>query len=151
MPAEYSDSFRQRLLSGIPLVGTWIKTPSRIVTELLAGSSLDALCLDAEHGPFDRHDLDGCIQVSRALGKPILVRTPTNTPEQILNALDLGAVGVLAPHVRNGTDAESLVRHSLFGPGGRGYAGSTRAANFAGATLAEYKSRANRESTIIAQ
>ena len=143
--------FRQRLLSGVPLIGTWVKTPSRVVTEVLAASPLDVLCLDAEHAPFDRDDLDGGVFAARACDMPVLVRVPRATPEHILNALDLGATGIVAPHIRSGDEAETLVRHALFGPGGRGYAGSTRAADFTAAKMAAYKSRAAAETTIVAQ
>ncbi|MES0110130.1 aldolase/citrate lyase family protein [Mesorhizobium sp. M0013] len=143
--------FRSRLLSGQPLVGTWIKTPSRVVTEVLAGAALDVLCLDAEHAPFDRSDLDGAIFASRAQNMPVLVRPASGSPENILNALDLGASGVVAPHIRSGADAEALVRHCLFGPGGRGYAGSTRAAGFTRSPMAAYRQRANDDTAIIAQ
>lgn len=141
--------FRRTLLSGAPLLGTWIKTPSRVVTEVLSTSPLDALCLDAEHAPFDRGDLDGCIFTARALDMPALVRVPG--PGDILNALDLGATGILAPHIRTGDDAEALARASVFGPGGRGYAGSTRAAEFTRAKMPEYKLRAAAETAIVAQ
>lgn len=143
--------FRQRLLSGRPLVGTWIKTPSRIVTEVLSAGPLDALCLDAEHAPFDRGDLDGCIFAARALGMPALVRVPGAAPEYLLNGLDLGATGIVAPHVRTAADAEALVRHCLFGPGGRGYAGSTRAADFTRAKMPEHRQHSAQDTTIVAQ
>ncbi|MCP9233363.1 aldolase/citrate lyase family protein [Mesorhizobium sp. LMG 17147] len=143
--------FRGRLLSGQPLVGTWIKTPSRIVAEVLAGAALDVLCLDAEHAPFDRKDLDGAIFASSAQDMPVLVRPASASPENILNALDLGATGVVAPHIRSGSDAEALVRHCLFGPGGRGYAGSTRAAGFTRSPMAAYRQRAIDDTAIIAQ
>jgi 2-keto-3-deoxy-L-rhamnonate aldolase RhmA len=143
--------FRHTLLAGAPLLGTWIKTPSRVVTEVLSASPLDALCLDAEHAPFDRDDLDGCILAARALDMPALVRPPSAAAEHILNALDLGASGIVAPHVRSGADAEALARQALFGPGGRGYAGSTRAADFTRAKMPSYKPRAAHETTVIAQ
>ena len=143
--------FRQALLAGTPLLGTWIKTPSRVVTEILGASPLDALCLDAEHAPFDRDDLDGCILAARAFDMPALVRAPSAAAEHILNALDLGATGILAPHIRSGAEAEVLGCHALFGPGGRGYAGSTRAADFTRAKMADYKPRAAQETAIIAQ
>ncbi|RWH67383.1 MAG: 4-hydroxy-2-oxovalerate aldolase [Mesorhizobium sp.] len=144
-------SFRSRLHSGTPLVGTWIKTPSRIVTEVLAGSTLDVLCLDAEHAPFDRGDLDGSIFAGSALGMPVLVRPVAASAETLLNCLDLGATGIVAPHIRSAEDADRLVQSSLFGPGGRGYAGSTRAAGFTRRSMAEHRQRSAEDTVIIAQ
>ncbi|TGS71699.1 4-hydroxy-2-oxovalerate aldolase [Mesorhizobium sp. M3A.F.Ca.ET.201.01.1.1] len=144
-------SFRSRLRSGTPLVGTWVKTPSRTVTEVLAGSALDVLCLDAEHAPFDRVDLDGSIFVGSALGMPVLVRPAAASADNLLNCLDLGATGIVAPHIRNGEEANRLVQNSLFGPGGRGYAGSTRAAGFTRRSMAEHRQRSIEDTVIIAQ
>ena len=68
--------FRQQLHSGKPMLGTVIKTPSPIVGEILGASELDALCLDTEHAPFGRLELDTCIQALRAADMPSLVRLP---------------------------------------------------------------------------
>lgn len=144
-------SFRSRLRSGSPLIGTWIKTPSRIVVEVLSASALNVLCLDAEHAPFDRGDLDGSIFAARALGMPVLVRPGAASPESLLNCLDLGADGVVAPHIRSGDEADLLVRSALFGPGGRGYAGSTRAADYTRRPMAEHRERSAEDTVIIAQ
>ena len=67
-------SFRERLRDGALLTGTWVKTPSPIVVEVLALSALDCLVLDAEHAPFDRASLDLCLLAGRAGGKTMLVR-----------------------------------------------------------------------------
>jgi 2-keto-3-deoxy-L-rhamnonate aldolase RhmA len=140
-------SFKQRLAAKEPLVGTFVKTPSLIVTEVLALTELDCLCLDAEHAPFDRLAIDNCIMAARDR-KPVLVRPPTAAPEQILNALDCGATGVVLPHIRSVADAEAAVRASRYGAGGRGYAGSSRAAGYTTRTMADHKA-ASAETTVV--
>ena len=120
---------KARLARGERIVGTWVKTPSQIVVEVLAMTGLDCLCLDAEHAPFDRLTLDACLFAARVADKPVLVRTPSAAPEHILNALDCGADGVVIPHIRSAEDARAAVRASHYGHGGRGYAGSSRAAD----------------------
>ena len=47
-------TFRTRVRAGDRLVGTFVKTPAHEIVELLALAGLDFVCLDAEHGPFDR-------------------------------------------------------------------------------------------------
>ena len=54
-------NFRARLTAGLPLSGTFLKTPSPILCEVLAKASLDIVCLDAEHAPFGRLEIDSCI------------------------------------------------------------------------------------------
>ncbi len=125
-----SGRLKARLAAGETIVGSFVKTPSPIVVEVLALTPLDCLCLDAEHAPFDRAAIDGCALAARAGGMDLLVRVPSAAPEHILNALDCGATGVVIPHVRSADEARAAVRASRYGAGGRGYAGSSRAAGY---------------------
>lgn len=142
--------FTERLRAGYHLVGTFLKTPSPIVVEVLGLSAVDCLCLDAEHAPFDRIAIDGCAMAARAADLPLLVRPATAAPEHLLQALDCGAAGIVAPHIRSAAEAEALVRACRYGPGGRGYAGSSRAAGYTTRTLAQNLAAA-REVAVIAQ
>ncbi len=143
--------FRARLRAGEPLIGTFVKTPSSIVCEVLARSALDVLCLDAEHAPFDRAALDACLAVARLADAPALVRVPAAEPAQVLNALDCGATGIVAPHVTTAVGAGELARSARFGAGGRGYAGSPRAADFGARSIAKHLSASAAETVVVAQ
>ncbi len=147
---ESKPSLKSRLTANGALVGTFVKTPSPIVVELLASTSLDLLCLDAEHAPFDRGDLDLCVLACRAAGMPVLIRIPSTSPEHVLNALDLGADGVIAPHITSAVQARELVRMAHFGAGGRGYAGSPRAANYTRRSMADHVGISRAETVVIA-
>jgi 2-keto-3-deoxy-L-rhamnonate aldolase RhmA len=144
-------SLKSRLHAGEQIVGTFVKTPSPIMVEVLGLTDLDCLCLDAEHAPFDRLAIDGCIMAARAADKDLLVRVPATTPEHILNALDCGAAGIVAPHIRSADEARALVRACHYGHGGRGYAGSSRAAAYTTRSMAENIAAARDRTTIIAQ
>ena len=113
--------FKGRMLAGEYLAGTFLKTPAYELVEVLASSGLDFLCLDAEHAPFDRARMDF----------PTLVRPASASPEASLQALDAGAVGIVAPHVDSAEKAQALARAGHYGLGGRGFAGATRSAGFA--------------------
>ncbi len=143
--------FKDLLRAREPLLGTFVKTPSPVVVEVLASTGLDVLVLDAEHAPFDRRDLDAGLMAARAGGIAALVRTGSAAPHDILNALDLGAAGVLVPHVRSGAQARAAVEAAHFGAGGRGYAGGTRSAGFAAPAIGERIARAQAETTVIVQ
>ena len=144
-------TLKARLASGEALLGTFIKTPYPHVVEVLATSPLDLLCLDAEHAPFDRQALDICIMAARAGGMPVLVRTPSGAPEQLLNALDLGATGVLVPHVRSAAEARAVAAAGHYGAGGRGYAGSSRAAGYGSIGIPAHLAASAEHTVIIAQ
>lgn len=143
-------TFRDRLRAGEVLSGTWVKTPNPIVVEVLALTPLDCLVLDAEHAPFDRGSLDACIMAARSRGKTVLVRPPTAAPEHILNALDCGADGVILPHIASVADAEAAVLATTYTRGGRGYAGSSRAAGYTTTGMAAHRANAAGV-TVIAQ
>jgi 2-keto-3-deoxy-L-rhamnonate aldolase RhmA len=143
--------FRRRLLAGDELTGTFFKTPSTMLAEVIGTTGLDVICLDAEHSPFDRSALDGCLLALRAAAMPALVRVPNASNEQILNALDCGAVGVVVPHVCSAAEAQAIASATRYGAGGRGYAGSTRAAGYGTRSLATNLQDGNAQSTVIAQ
>lgn len=143
--------FRERLLKGEPLIGTWVKTPSHIVVEVLGLTALDCIALDAEHAPFDRGAIDVSIASLRAANMASFVRIPHNASEHVLSALDCGATGIVAPHVKSVEEAEALVQSCRYGPGGRGYAGSSRAAGYTTSPMNENLRCGNEETAIIAQ
>ncbi|AHM05631.1 HpcH/HpaI aldolase [Roseibacterium elongatum DSM 19469] len=143
--------FRTRVRAGTPLAGTFMKTPVVDVLEVLILSGLDFVCLDAEHAPFDRSSMNVCAALARAADFPLLVRVASAEAAQIGAALDLGAVGVVVPHVTSAEGAVRVARLARFGPGGRGYAGSTRWAGFATRPMPELLARSRDETVVFAQ
>ncbi|MEL7114457.1 MAG: aldolase/citrate lyase family protein [Pseudomonadota bacterium] len=142
--------FKSRMLAGEILAGTFVKTPAYELIEVLAMSGLDFVCLDGEHAPFDRARLDACLAMARALDFPTLVRVPSGAPENLLQALDSGAVGVVVPHVASVEIAEEVAKAARFGHGGRGYAGSTRWAGYATRPMDAVRAQ-EAETLVIAQ
>ena len=148
---ERIGNFRARLTGRAPLIGTFAKAPSPVVCEVLARASLDVVCLDAEHAPFGRLEIDSCIAALRAADQPSLVRIAAGTATEIQSALDCGATGILVPHVRSAAEAADLARAAHFGPHGRGFSGSTRAAEFGLRGAAEHLALSRAETVVIAQ
>lgn len=143
--------FRSRLIAGEPLIGTFIKTPSPIVAEVMGLSNLDVFCIDTEHAPFGRLDLDLCIAAFRAADRPSLVRVADDSPSEIRNALDSGATGIVVPHVTTAEQAARIVKAATFGEGGRGFAGSTRAANFTRKRMPDHINDSAQQTSVIVQ
>lgn len=141
---------KQALQNKQSVLGTFVKTPHHNIVEVLAHSPMDTLCLDAEHAPFSRQNLDTCILAARAGNKPILVRTPNDAPETLLNVLDMGAEGVVVPHVKTAEQLRRIVCHCHYGAGGRGYAGSSRFAGYTTKALNE-NLEAAKNVAIVAQ
>ncbi|SIN65281.1 2-keto-3-deoxy-L-rhamnonate aldolase RhmA [Parasphingorhabdus marina DSM 22363] len=144
-------NLKAKIAAGDPVLGSFLKTPSAMLVEVLARADLDCLCLDAEHAPFDRSQIDQCALAARAAGLPLVVRPQHSSADQILNALDCGATGLLLPHIRSGREASDAVRHGHYGPGGRGYAGSSRAAGYGAKDMQDILSTAADQTVLIAQ
>ena len=143
-------NLKQKLASGVPLLGTFLKTPSPMVCEVLARTNVDLVCIDAEHAPFDRADINACVHAFQAVEMPCIVRIPATNAEHILNALDCGANGILAPHIVDAASAKHIVNKSQYGKG-RGFAGSSRAAGYTTKSMAEHKADSNATTVVIAQ
>jgi 2-keto-3-deoxy-L-rhamnonate aldolase RhmA len=141
----------EKLSPNRTLVGTFVKTPSSEVIEILALAGLDFICFDAEHSAFGRRELDWCLAFSRALSLPALVRLSHFSADAVLQALDGGAAGIVVPHVDCLQTAEEVARRSRFGRGGRGYAGSTRSAGFTTQTVAQILDEEKTATFVIAQ
>lgn len=146
-----TESLKARIATREQLVGSFVKTPSPMLCEVLGKTDLDLLCLDAEHSPFDRLVQDQCLYALRNEGMPALVRVPSAAPEYTLNALDCGATGVVIPHVTSPELAEKVAAAAHFGAGGRGYAGSTRAAAYTTKPMANHIADSAAQSVVIAQ
>ena len=114
-------SLKTKMEKQVPLLGTFVRTPSIEVIEILAESGLDFIILDSEHFPFDRSRIDACLSIGKALNFPVLVRVPNSSHSEILKVLDSGATGIVVPHVDSVLKAEEIVRASHYGFGGRGY------------------------------
>lgn len=143
--------FRSRVVNGETVIGTFVKSRCPSVVEALGHTPLDFVCLDVEHAPFDRRDIDLAVLAARATQTPLLVRLPDSAPVSTLNALDLGADGVVWPHVRSARDTEACVAAAAYGEGGRGYAGSTRSAQFNTRTMSDVIAAADRQALLVAQ
>ena len=149
--SERCASFRKRLTARELVVGTFMKTPSSIVAEVLGLSSLDAIAIDVEHAPFGRLELDQCLGALRAADMPSLVRVSDDSSTHIRNALDSGAAGIVVPHVTSGEQAAAIASSAHFGAGGRGYAGSPRAAGYTTRTMPDYMADSAAQTTVVVQ
>jgi len=119
------------------LVGTFLKTNSVHTVEILGGSPLDFVVVDAEHAPFDRAAIDLLVLAGRAVGMPVLVRVPDTAPATILSVLDVGAAGLLVPHVDSAQHAREVVALTRCRGGSRGFSSATRAAGYGLLPMAE--------------
>lgn len=123
--------------------GTFVKTDSAPLIEILGATGLDFAVIDAEHAPFDRASLDRLLLAGRAAGLPLLVRVPDAQASTILSVLDMGAAGILVPHVDSADQARAVVARAKFRNGERGFSSGPRAAGYGALARDEVLARAD--------
>src|SRR6218665_85525 len=118
-------------------IGIFVKTGSPQLIEVLGTTALDFVVLDAEHAPFDRGMLDLMVLGGRAARLPVFIRIPAIDPAVILSCLDMGATGLLVPHVDTAEQAREVVAMARYRGGRRGYSGGPRSAGYASLSMAQ--------------
>lgn len=150
MPTSRPAEFRDRIRQGGHVLGTFIKTPTSHTTEVIGSVGFDFVIIDQEHAPFDRAAIDVACLAARAWSIAGLVRVAEPTPASILSVLDVGATGVLVPHVDSPAKAREIAASCRYAGGSRGFSNTTRAGHFGGASLADHKAAQDREVTCVA-
>lgn len=134
--------YRSRFLAGETLIGTFVKTPSPHVVEILGTVGFDFIVIDAEHAPFSRRSIDMALLAARAAGVAAIVRTADRGAAQLLAALDDRAAGVLVPHIDSAEAARRLVSTCRYS-GQRGYSNSPRAGGYGATAMWDHAYRSS--------
>ncbi|MEY9485703.1 2-keto-3-deoxy-L-rhamnonate aldolase RhmA [Streptomyces calvus] len=142
-------SLKRRLADGEHLRGALLRLPSETLVEMAGVAGLDFVVIDCEHGPADTALLQQHLTAAAAHGIDVLVRVGSNEPTLALRCLDLGAAGLIHPHVDSREDAARAVAASHYPPwGNRGFATYSRAGRFGTVTAADHVA-ASRETLVV--
>lgn len=118
MPSE-TPSFRQRVLAGETLLGTFVMMGSPAATELAARAGLDWVLIDLEHGLAGESDLLGLLQAVQGTGATPVVRVERTERLRVGRALDMGAMGIMAPQVSGPEEARTFASYLRYQPAGQ--------------------------------
>lgn len=107
------------------LIGTHIMYSRDISTiQIAAAAGLDFVVFDLEHRPHDYETIHDLCQTARLTGLAPIVGPEEISQFAISHVLDMGASGVLIPHVETTQDVKTAVEALLYPPQGkRGRAG----------------------------
>jgi 2-keto-3-deoxy-L-rhamnonate aldolase RhmA len=144
-------SFRARLRDHSCLAGIFYKSAGYQGIEVLGQTGLDYLVIDAEHAPFSASQLDSCLLAARASGIPALVRVPDDHPSTVLKMLDMGATGVMLPHVSSAEQALRAVQSARYAQGSRGFSNSTRAGAYGELPIQAHLVSSDQDTTVVCQ
>ena len=105
----------------------------------------DGAWIEGEHGPVDFNDIPDMTRACDLWGMTSVARVNMNEPGVIYRTLDVGAQGVVVPHVNTAQEARAVVEAAKFHPlGGRGSFTSRQ-----GYGVADYYTTANDHTLVI--
>ena len=118
-------------------------TPDLI--EVLGQLGFDAVMIESEHGPVDFGDITQMTRACDLWGVTSVVRFHVNLPGVIYRTLDVGALGVMVPHINTAEEAKAVVDAAKFAPiGARGIYGGRQ-----GYGVEDFTAKAN-DQTLVA-
>lgn len=128
---QSSLNLKAKLKQGKTVLGTWCEIPSTDVVNILAQAGLDFIIIDMEHGAMDFNLAAHMVIAAQVEGCTPLIRVPRNDKSDILRALDIGAAGIIVPHVSTVADRIKAIAALKFPPiGQRSLNPYTRAGNY---------------------
>ncbi len=146
------NKIKQLLYQGRTVKGSFIFTREPACVEILGYAGFDFVLIDTEHTPNTSTEVVNLVRAAEVAGIEPVVRVRANDPALILQALDVGAKGILVPRVNTAAEAQAVVRAAKYGPTGeRGIAGIVRAAKYGFAPTEKYVVNANKNIFIMIQ
>ena len=142
------------LKQGKVLCGMNIGTPVPAFVEMIGYSGFDYVYIDTEHTIISLQELSQMIASSELANIPAIVRVPDNDAPNIRKVLEIGAEGVIVPHVNTREDALKAIQAAKFPPEGiRGFGSTVRSYKFGMSedNITTYIRNSNEGTTVIVQ
>ena len=95
-----------------------VTMPSVGGAQIWANAGVDLIAFDLEHGHIDLTTLHALIAATAGTDTVPVVRVPANVPWLVKQVLDVGAMGVVFPMVRDAADAAAAVAACRYPPDG---------------------------------
>ena len=144
-------AFRNKIKSGASIYGPFMKTSDPMFVEAAGMAGFDFVILDMEHGPASFESQQNNIRAAVLSGLVPIIRVPNTDENTIGTALDIGALGVQVPQVRDALQARQIVKSSRFHPYGmRGVCRFVRAAEYSRMDRKDYF-ESSKELLVIVQ
>lgn len=145
-----TNRIKQTLKRGGNVIGTFAKITDPAVVEILGLLGFDFFVLDNEHVAMNKESMVNLIRAAELSPIVPIIRVRENSPVEILQALDAGALGVQVPQVDTVAQAQSVVRSAKYAPlGQRGFAPSHRAAAYGLMDPQMFAAQSNEETLVV--
>jgi len=117
--------------------GLWAMMPGTFGAEILAGTNVEFVCVDQQHGVIGYEAIVPMFQAITAGGATPITRVLRNDASLIGKSLDAGARGVIVPLVNDADEAARAVAACRYPPDGVRSYGPVRAAGVVGSNVPE--------------
>src|SRR5258708_24449148 len=115
-------------------------------------AGFDSIYVDVEHASLSLETTSQICIAALEIGVAPFVRVPSNRPEHVSRALDGGALGVIAPHIRSAADAREVVASAKYPPfGERSMGGALPHLHYRSFPAAEANAAMNEATMVGAQ
>ncbi len=143
-------SAKRRLAEQGSLLGSFVESRSPEIVEALGLAGFDFAIIDREHAALSGETAGELIRAASVAGMAPLVRVRNNASGEILEALDLGAVGIHVPQIASAEDARRAVRAARFPPAGeRGFNPFVRAGGYGSTPIDEFRRTADQDTLLV--
>lgn len=137
---------RQQWAAGEAVIGPFIQMPAVGEAEIFALAGFDFSIVDLEHGAIDVETAENMLRAAHARGAVPFARVLANRPELIGQALNIGAAGIIVPHVDSPDEAREVVHAARYAPrGARGLCPFVRSADYSAAKGPDYYEEASKD------
>lgn len=136
-------NLKKRLKEGEALHGCWLNLGSSLTAEIVGSAGFDWVLIDLEHGAGEEKDVLSQLQALEHTPTATIVRVEGFERQRIHRILDMGAEGIMIPHINNPEEAKKAAGGLHYPPvGNRGVAKMVRATDF-GKNFSDYYQNAS--------
>ncbi|MGB7543634.1 MAG: aldolase/citrate lyase family protein [Burkholderiales bacterium] len=122
------------------------------IARIARTAGFDTLYVDVEHSSLSMESTGQICIAALEAGIAPFVRVPSTRPEHVSRALDGGALGVIAPHIRSAAQAREVVAAAKFPPfGERSAAGALPHLQYRAFPAAEANAAMNAATMVVVQ
>ncbi|MBX2924817.1 MAG: hypothetical protein KF746_21635 [Chitinophagaceae bacterium] len=139
---------RKKLAEHHTVYGLWVTLESPSITEIAVHCGLDWIIVDAEHGHLDWHNITEHIRAAVRSNTVVLVRISHIDEGIIKRVLDIGADGIVVPHIESAADWNRALSYARYPPAGIRGIGAERATKW-GSAFAQHVKDANENLMMI--
>lgn len=112
------NTFLKKIRSGKAPVGFFNYIKDRTIMDLAGQTGIDFVVIDTEHAVIGKETVENLIFAAQLNGVVPMVRMPDTIPYMVRNYMEMGARGILVPHICSAEDCIKAQRALRYPPDG---------------------------------